>query len=99
MRLGPAQLVFTGRAEGDLGSHGVQKPAAVGTVVRSMCQTWFGRLAVTRFAYDPLHPGDLLTVTNPLTKSWTLSYDSYGYVLTSTNPLASRAATGAKSVS
>jgi hypothetical protein len=29
------------------GSQVVQKPVAVDTVVRSTCQTWFGRLAVT----------------------------------------------------
>ena len=28
------------------GIHGTQKPAAVGTTVRSMCQMWFGRLAL-----------------------------------------------------
>ena len=37
------------------GSHGAQKPADVGTTVRSTCQTWLGRLAV--FFYDPTDRG------------------------------------------
>ena len=43
----------------------------------------------TTLAYDPLHPGDLLTVTNPLTQSWTMQHDPLtGFVLSTTNPLA-----------
>jgi hypothetical protein len=34
------------------GTHGAQKPAPVGTVVRSTCQTWFGSLAVTTRSLD-----------------------------------------------
>jgi RHS repeat-associated protein len=45
------------------------------------------QLAVTQFGYDPLHPGDVLTVTNPLNNSWRTTYDSYGYVLSTTDPL------------
>ena len=31
----------------DRGNHEIQNPPIVGTVVRSRCQTWFGRFAVT----------------------------------------------------
>ena len=49
------------------GNQGAQKPAPVGTVVRSMCQTWFTRLAVTTrsreiLASDGIGRGDSLTV-------------------------------------
>ncbi len=46
------------------------------------------QLLTTTLAYDPLHPGDLLTVTNPLTQRWTLQHDALtGYIVTTTNPL------------
>src|SRR6516165_10470920 len=39
------------------GSQGTQKPAAVGTTVRSTCQTWLGRSAVTRRKNDVVEWG------------------------------------------
>ncbi len=43
------------------------------------------------FAYDPLKPGDLLTVTNQLGNKWKYGYDTYGYPMTATNPLTETA--------
>jgi RHS repeat-associated protein len=45
-------------------------------------------LITTTLTYDPLKHGDVLTVTNPLGKSWGMTYDdTYGYLETTTNPL------------
>ena len=46
-----------------------------------------GVLAVTHFAYDPTHPGDVLTITNTIGNQWHYSYDGNGYVIRATNPL------------
>ncbi|MGA7731339.1 MAG: RHS repeat-associated core domain-containing protein [Chloroflexia bacterium] len=47
-----------------------------------------GQTAVTTIGYDPVHPGDVLTITNTLGKQWHFTYDAqYGYMLTSSNPL------------
>jgi RHS repeat-associated protein len=61
------------------------------SVTRPVTET--NQLATTTFAYDPLHPGDVQTVTNPLNKSWMLSYDAYGLPQTQTNPLNQSAQT------
>ena len=42
-----ADNVFWCSSGGVNGNHGAQKPADVGTAVRSTCQTWLGRFAVT----------------------------------------------------
>jgi RHS repeat-associated protein len=56
------------------------------TVTRPVTET--NDLAVARLGYDPAHPGEVLTITNPLNNSWLLVHDpTTGYVLTSTNPL------------
>ena len=39
------------------GNHGAQKPTDVGTTVRSTCQTWLGRLAVTTRVHGAASPG------------------------------------------
>src|ERR1043165_5609762 len=35
------------RCGSEYGIHGTQKPLTIGTTVRSTCQRWFGRFAVT----------------------------------------------------
>ncbi len=58
------------------------------SIVRPVTET--NQLITTTLGYDtdPLRPSDLLTVTNPLTKTWTYTYDTYGYPVTATNPLS-----------
>jgi RHS repeat-associated protein len=55
-------------------------------VTRPLTQT--NELAQANFTYDPSYPGDVLTVTNPLNKSWGLRYDAYGNVSSVANPLS-----------
>ena len=57
----------------------------VTTVTQPITET--SQLITTTLTYDPIKPGDVLTVTNPLGNSWGTRYDAYGNVLTATNPL------------
>jgi RHS repeat-associated protein len=56
------------------------------SVSRALTET--GQLVTASLGYDSAHPGDVLTITNPLGNSARLAHDSLtGYVLTATNPL------------
>jgi RHS repeat-associated protein len=55
------------------------------SVSRPLTET--GQTVRTSFTYDPLHAGDVLTVTDPLTHSVGLRYDTYGYLQSAINPL------------
>jgi RHS repeat-associated protein len=45
------------------------------------------QIATTRYGYDPVHPGDAISKTDPLNNTWRTTYDTYGYVSSSVNPL------------
>src|SRR5206468_1141552 len=46
---------------------------------------------LTTYHYgDPKHPGDLTSITDPNTKTWTLGYDTYGDVVTMIDPLGNK---------
>jgi RHS repeat-associated protein len=46
-----------------------------------------GATRTTTYGYDPAHPGDVISVTDPLNKVWTQSFDSYGDLVATADPL------------
>jgi|GEM_PF-1537671 len=50
--------------------------------------TQTGQTVTTSYGYDyrTLQVGDMLTMTNPLNRTWSYTYDQYGYPDTATNP-------------
>jgi RHS repeat-associated protein len=42
---------------------------------------------VTGFVYDPQHPGDITAIFDPNHNASRITYDTYGYVISMTNPL------------
>jgi RHS repeat-associated protein len=63
--------------------------AAGNLLSKSMPLTETGQLATTRYGYDPAHPGDVVTITDPIGHVSHLTHDPLtGDVLTITNPLA-----------
>ena len=55
------------------------------TVSRPLVET--GEVATTLFAYDPAHPADLVSMTDPTGRTWQYGYDTVGNLISDTDPL------------
>ena len=60
--------------------------------------TGTSQAATTTFTYDPLHPGDLATVTDPVGKVWRYVHDSAGNVTRTEDPLGDATTYGYNSI-